>query len=143
MSKLIEKFGVTKVVIVGVVGALVVLSSLFAIFESDESKQAKAEATAVAQAEKDAAEAEKRKAGFHCVGLNREIDAFNDVVKSQLKDPGSLRVEDTRIASVDGNGKHAVFMDYTATNSFGARVRGAAAGEMDTETCQVTLLAQE
>ena len=51
-----------------------------------------------------------------------------------------MEVHETRIAPVDANGQHAVFMDFGAKNAFGGMVRSMARGLIDNGTCEAVLL---
>ena len=89
--------------------------------------------------------AEDKIKGFHCLdswdgGKHRD---FEQLVKRQLKDPGSMETYATRITPVNADGNHMIFMEFGAKNSFGGMVRSTARGSVDNETCNATFLAIE
>ena len=54
--------------------------------------------------------------------------------------PGSMETHETRIAPVNNQGRHRIFMDFSAENVFGGRVRTTASGWIDNRTCEATLV---
>ena len=102
--------------------------------ESDHSREAHAEATA-------AREAEDRRKGFHCLSPwdGNHLD-FKELVKDQLNDPDSMKVDRTRITPAGESGQHVISMDFRARNVFGGMVRSEARGLVDNNTCTATLL---
>lgn len=91
--------------LVGIV-ILLVISAIVSGFESEESKAARAEATAVAVQAKEAEEAEKRKSGLHCLSpFDGNHGGLEELVKDNLTDPGSLEVIETTVSAANENGK--------------------------------------
>ena len=126
--------------LVGIV-ILLVISAIVSGFESEESKAARAEATAVAVQAKEAEEAEKRKSGLHCLSpFDGNHGGLEELVKDNLTDPGSLEVIETTVSAANENGKNGLFMDFTAKNALGGRVRYMARAVMDNESCEATLV---
>ena len=144
MLQRISGWSTKRKVIVGglvVLGILMVVSAIGTALESEESKAANAEATAVAVQAEEALEAEERKSGMHCLSaLDGDHDGLNDLVKDQLTDPGSLETVSTKVSPADDSGKNGLFMDFTAKNAFGGRVRYMARAVMDNESCEATLV---
>ena len=69
---------------------------------------------------------------------------FTELVKTQLNDPGSLEAQDTKYRIYpDSNGLHYVYMDFTAKNAFGGRVRALAKGWFHPKTCEASLISIE
>ncbi len=70
---------------------------------------------------------------------------FTELVKTKLNDPGSLEAIDTkyRIYPDRSSGLHYVYMDFTAKNAFGGRVRHLAKGWFHPETCEASLISIE
>ena len=97
------------------------------------------------ETEKDIAEkAEERRKGFHCLSTwDGHHDELEGLVRANLNDPGSMETYETRIGSVDSQGRHSIVMDFGARNAFGGMVRREASGWVDHETCQATLSAIE
>ena len=92
----------------------------------------------------DADEAEERRKGFHCLTeWDGNHDGLEVLVKDQLNDPGSMETHSTRITPVNADGKHIIFMEFSAKNAFGGRVRNTAGGLVDPETCEATLVGIE
>ena len=118
-----------------------VISAIVSGFESEERKAARAEATAVAVQAKEAEEAEKRKSGLHCLSpFDGNHGGLEELVKDNLTDPGSLEVIETTVSAANENGKNGLFMDFTAKNALGGRVRYMARAVMDNESCEATLV---
>ena len=157
----------TKRKVLAGIAALIVISfvigGISSVFESEESKQAKVDATVTAVAVKEAevaakaiVEAEEQASGLHCLSdLNGRHRGFERLVKrdGNLRDPNSLESQNTWIvrvgeplnlpdvAQVDGReGHHIIILDFTATNAFGGRVRSEAVGYVDNATCDATVL---
>ena len=131
-----------KIIVGGLVilGILVVVSAVGTALESEESKAAKVEATAVAVQAKEAEEAKKREAGLHCLSAwDGHHDGFQRLVKRHLNDPDSLEARQTSVGKVgvgvsvyEGRqGQHIIAMDYTAKNPLGGTVRAEAVGYLD------------
>ena len=69
---------------------------------------------------------------------------FTDLVKTNLNDPGSLEAIETKYStSPNAEGLHYVYMDFTAKNLFGGRVRHLAEGWFHPETCETILVSIE
>ena len=127
------------------IAVLFVVSAIVSALESEETKAARAEATAVAVQAKEAQEAEKRKSGLHCLSpLDGHHDGFQRLVKQQMNDPDSVEARETLIGKVSvgvssfgaRQGKHVIVMDYTAKNPLDGTVRAQAVGYVDSESCQ-------
>ena len=84
---------------------------------------------------------EKREQGFHCLSSwDGQHSGFDDLVRSRLNDPDSMKVIGTQVGRVQVNGQHVIVMEFTAANAFGGRVRHTANGQFDNATCQAKLL---
>ena len=127
------------------VAILLIISAIVSALESEETKAARAEATAVAVQAKEAEEAAKRESGLHCLSeWDGHHDGFQTLVNRQMNDPDSLEARETLIGKVgvgistyEGrSGKHIIVMDYTAKNPLGGTVRAEAVGYVDSESCQ-------
>lgn len=82
---------------------------------------------------------ERRAQGFHCLdSWDGHHPGFERLVKAQLKDPSSMKTAWTKVGRVSG-GRHAIIMEFTATNSFGGRVTQIADGSFSNSTCTATL----
>ena len=80
----------------------------------------------------------------HLDPWNGEIPKMNWAVRTRLKDPNSLEVLKTKIGPITSLGEpHYVFVDYTAKNSFGGRVRNRASGYLNHYSEDVRLLEME
>lgn len=88
------------------------------------------------------AEAEAdRIAGFHCLSAwDGDHEGFEDLVRPNLTDPKSMDTLETRITPIDEDGRHIIYMDFTADNAFGGTVKYTAAGYVDNETCEAELV---
>jgi hypothetical protein len=96
---------------------------------------------AVTAASDAAADAKRKRAGFHCVSSwnGHHLDMIRQV-KAQMRDPDSFEASETRIAPVDSEGKHTILMEYRAKNGFGGINVGVATGTVNTLTCDVTVV---
>ena len=126
------------------IGVLLIVSALVSAFESEETKAARAEATAGAVQAKEAEEAAKRESGLHCLSeWDGHHQGFQRLVKDRLRDPDSLEARNTLVGKVgvavstfEGrSGQHIIVLDYTAANAFGGTVRGEAVGYLDSASC--------
>lgn len=74
-------------------------------------------------------DAEDRKKGFHCLsawnGSHRE---FVKLVKNRMNDPDSFEHVETRVTSVQSDGKHVITMQFRGRNAFGGIVKNTAIG---------------
>lgn len=96
------------------------------------------------EAESAAALAEERRQGLHCLSDSDGHHAgFRDLVEQNLKDPGSMRIDNTNITPVNVSGSHVISMEFGARNAFGATVQSRAMGMVDSKTCGVTLIGIE
>ena len=69
------------------------------------------------------------------------LDALEDLVRPGLNDEGSMQTHETRFSrSPDADGYHLVQMEYSANNSFGARVKTVATGKVRARDCHVILI---
>ena len=69
---------------------------------------------------------------------------FTDLVKTKLNDPGSLEAIETKYRTYpNAEGLHYVYMDFTAKNLFGGRVRHLAKGWFHPKTCETILISIE
>jgi hypothetical protein len=86
-------------------------------------------------------EAENRRQGFHCLsawdGSHRELAR---AVKDMLRDPDSFAHAETRIAPANSAGTHRLIMTYRARNGFGGMNVARAIADVDTNTCEATLI---
>ncbi len=89
-------------------------------------------------------EAENKRKGFHCLNAwDGNHDGIEALIRAQLSDLGSMETHQTRIAPVDEYGEHVIFVDFSAKNAFGGRVRYEAGGFIDNETCEARLVTIE
>lgn len=90
------------------------------------------------------AEAERRRSGQHCLSSwdssHREFAAY---VRSQMRNPDSFEVVETRMTPVDESKTHTLFMTYRAENGFGGMNVGTAVALVSNASCQATPLAIE
>jgi uncharacterized lipoprotein NlpE involved in copper resistance len=104
-----------------------------------DSKEVKAEKAAKIAAQK----IEDKRKGFHCLsgwdGSHRGVEKY---LKANLRDPDSYQHNKTIITSVK-DGKHTLITTYRAKNGFGGYVGGGIVAEIDNETCQATIIAQD
>lgn len=90
--------------------------------------------------EEEAERAQERENGFHCLSAwDGNHNGLEELVRDVLSDPGSLETVKTSITPVQEDGTHIIFMDFTAKNAFGGRVRNTAMGTVDNETCEAVL----
>ena len=84
--------------------------------------------------------AQERAQGLHCLGGSGVHVDFFTLVQSQLRDPDSMKMSQTRtnIGPVSG-GKHRIVMEFRARNAMGGMERGDAIGGVDHETCKARL----
>ena len=127
------------------IAVLLVVSAIVSAFESEETKAARAEATAVAIQVKESEKAAERESGLHCLSAwDGHHDGFQNLVKQQLNDPDSLEARETLVGKVgvpistfEGRtGQHIIVMDYTAKNQLGGTVRAEAVGYVNSESCE-------
>ena len=122
------------------IGGAVLLAVIIIIIlvapESEEQKQEK-----LAEEKREATEeAEDLRKGFHCLSeVTGRHYGMEELIKDQLKDPGSFDEADTLIGPVE-NGEHTIRVDYRARNSLGGMVFGSAVGAVDTETCRARFI---
>ena len=80
-----------------------------------------------------------RSRGFHCLSpLDGNHDQFEDLIRPNLQDPGSMKTIETGITPATG-GVHDIRLRFTATNAYGARVTHVAYGTVDQDTCRARL----
>ena len=89
-------------------------------------------------------QAEDRRLGQHCLndwdGGNRSLI---EQVKAVLRDPDSFEHAATRIGPLDGNGSHAIAMQYRARNGFGGMNVQQAIGMVNSSDCSATLISAD
>lgn len=89
-------------------------------------------------------EAEKRKAGFHCLsswdGSHREMVS---TLKQSLREPDSFEHIETRISPVNDKGFHVLMMKYRARNGFGGMNVGSLAATVKNSDCSFEIVANE
>ena len=104
--------------------------------EEEEARQAEA-----AEAAERRAGAEERRKGFHCLSKwDGNHDGLEALIRDRLSDPGSMETIETLIAPVNPEGDHKIWLDFTAKNAFGGRVRSIAYGLVSQATCEATLV---
>lgn len=83
--------------------------------------------------------------GWHCLDQwDGNHDGLEALVRQHLNDPGSMETVSTSTTPVEADTEqHIIFMDFTAKNTFGGRVRHRASGSFDTNTCEATLFGIE
>ncbi len=70
------------------------------------------------------------------------LDALEDLIRPLLNDEGSMQTHETRFTrTADENGEHFVYMEYSANNAFGARIKVDAVGAVRASDCRVRLIA--
>ena len=147
MLNSMKSWSTKRKVIMGAIAFFIIIGIFGAIgslFESEESKAAKAEATAIAVQATEAKDAEEQAKGFHCLSAwDGNHDGFEKAVKDNLNDPNSMETLSTKIAPVNTDGYHAIFMEFTAKNALGGRVRSTATGAIESATCEATLISIE
>ncbi len=126
-----------------VVGAIVVLIVIaIAIGSSGDdspSSSGTANRTSASDLAKQREEAEDKRKGFHCLSSwDGNHSAFNELIKDEMHDPGSLKVYETGI-SPDEDGQHTIRVQFGGTNMFGAMVRQTAYGTVSNSTCEAEL----
>lgn len=99
---------------------------------------------AAALADANLAEAERRRAGLHCLSpFTGAHDGVRDAVRLRLREPGSFEHDGTVIWPVDQDGAHLLIMRYRARNGFGGMSAGVARASVRGADCGFTLLAVE
>jgi len=128
----------------GAIGCLLLIVALVAVAKcsSGGDKSATSEtSTAETKVEAEKKDEDLRK-GFHCLsgwdGANRSL---KDQVKNALRNPSSFEHIETRIAPVNKEGKHPIFMKYRAENGFGGMNVENAAGFVDPASCDAVVIA--
>lgn len=75
----------------------------------------------------------------HCLDGDGNHPEMIEKLRDRLKDPESLRVDQTVVLRVQEDGRHLVTMYYGARNGFGAYVRDVQYGWIDHDTCEAVL----
>lgn len=82
--------------------------------------------------------AENKEKGFHCLsswdGSHRQFVA---ATKRLLNDPDSFDHVETRVTRRNASGKHEIYMEFSAKNAFGGRIKNVAIGAYNT-SCTIT-----
>ena len=110
--------------------------------ETYQQKKKSAEAVKVAadRLAKIAAEAERKRKGFHCLSSwNGAHTGVKDYVEKNMRDPDSFEHIETRITPVDKNGEHTLVMKYRAKNGFGGMATGVALAKVASAGCYATI----
>lgn len=96
------------------------------------------------KAQKNAAAAEKKKAGFHCLSAwdGSHARVVRDV-KAQLRDPNSFEHVNTKITPADSLGNHVLYMSYRAKNGFGGMTNGLATASVHNATCDAQIITHQ
>ena len=129
--------------LVGVVFVIVVIAAVSAAGSggSDVPAQDTTKTNAESVNTESAEDKENRRKGFHCLSTwDGNHDGFEDIVRKELNDPGSMETIETGITPANNQGQHTIRMEFTAKNAFGGRVRHEARGLVDNDTCEATLL---
>ena len=69
-------------------------------------------------------------------------EGFEELIRDRLNDPGSMETHGTYYNQSDdtNDGTITIRLDYGARNAFGGIVRSDARGEMDVQTCEVSVI---
>ena len=131
-----------KKVLIGVGGAIGVIILLIVVIAVIANTGGDSSSKIAQDNEQFRQEQEEKRKGFHCLSAwDGNHDGFEELVKANLKDPGSMETYETRISPVNTTtGQHSIIMDFGARNSFGGMARHTATGWVDNETCEATLL---
>ena len=75
--------------------------------------------------------------------LDGNHNGFEDQIRPLLNDEGSMRTHSTRFGTTplaNSPQEVSIFMEYSANNAFGARIKTDAFGRLNFETCRVTVI---
>ncbi len=105
-----------------------------------ERQKAEAEQQRIAQQK----EADRRKAGHHCLsGWDQTHMALKRALIQSLRNPDSFDHIETLITPVLDDGTHILTLTYRAENGFGGMDIGQVIAQIDNETCAVTEIIEQ
>jgi hypothetical protein len=117
-----KEAGLPGVVVIAVIAGTVFLSSR-------EPAEPVASAAAVPTAEEAAF-------ALSCLSAwDGSLPGLVKAVKDRLNDPESFAHDDTRVWTVQPDGRNRIVMDFRAANGFGGTMRYRAEGSFDNESC--------
>lgn len=128
-SKKPSKLGCGPIIIMFVIGMVIVS------YITNENKTPE-------QIAKDEQEnAEKHRKGFHCLSAwDGSSSNFERILKERLREPSSYEHIETRIAPINSEGMHKIYVKYRARNGFGGMNVGEAVGELRNSDCSAAIL---
>ena len=83
---------------------------------------------------------DEEKYGWHCLSAwDGNHDGLEALIRNHLTDPGMETISTSTTPVNVNTEQHLIYMDFTAKNAFGGRVRHRASGSFDPNTCEATL----